>query len=261
MRNRKIMFGRYRANLKWIAVAFVLLLALGPMTVAQSSKVLTLEEAVDFALTHYPAVRASLERVTAAQAGVGLARTAYLPRADMVWQTNRATDNNITGLVLPQSIIAPISGPVPATPSNRSAWGSAAGLLFSWEPFDFGYRGAKVDAARAGRDRATGEASLTRLDVAVATVNSYLTVVAAQRTVRAAKADVERRQTFHNAVHVLVDNKLRAGADGSRADAELARARVNLARAQQQEKISKAALADILGLPEVSGGVTEGPVL
>jgi MFS family permease len=70
----------------------------------------------------------------------------------MVWQANRATDNNITGLVLPQSIIAPISGPVPTRTSNRSAWGSAAGLLFSWEPFDFGYRGARVGAARAARD-------------------------------------------------------------------------------------------------------------
>src|ERR1700674_4947529 len=205
MRNRKIAFSRYCAGLNLIVVAFVLLLALEPMAVAQSPKVLTLEEAVDFALKNYPAVRASLERVTAAQAGVGLARTNYLPRADMIWQTNRATDNNITGLLLPQSIIAPISGPVPAAASNRSAWGSAAGLLFSWEPFDFGYRGAKVDAARAGRDRATAEASLTRLDVAVATVNAYLTILAAQRTVHAAEADVQRRDTFDKAIRVLVD--------------------------------------------------------
>src|ERR1700688_3206096 len=248
-----------------MTITLVVLISLGQTRPAQSSedqkKRLTLEEAVAFALKNYPAVRAALERVTAAQAGGGLARTKYLPRADMVWQTNRATDNNITGLVLPQSIIAPISGPVPIGTSNRGAWGSAAGILVSWGPFDFGYRGAKVDAARAGRDRATAEASLTRLDVAVATVNAYLTVVAAQRTVRAAEADVERRETFHKAVRVLVDNKLRAGADGSRADAELARARVNLARAQQQEKISKAALADILGLPDVSVEVTEGPLL
>ena len=259
------MLENHRAGLSWIGIILVLLLSLGRTTRAQSlsneKKVLTLEEAVDFALRNYPAVRAALERAKAAQGGVGLARTSYLPRADMVWQTNRATDNNITGLLLPQSIIAPISGPVPVATSIGSAWGSAAGLLFSWEPVDFGYRGAKVDAARAGRDRATAEASLTRLDVAVATVNSYLTVVAAQRTVRAAEADVERRETFHKAVRVLVDNKLRAGADGSRADAELARARVNLARAQQQEKISKAALADILGLPDVSVEVTEGPLL
>ncbi len=60
MRNTRMMFGRYGANLKWIAVVFVLVVAFGPMAVAQSSKVLTLEEAVDFALKNYPAVRASL---------------------------------------------------------------------------------------------------------------------------------------------------------------------------------------------------------
>src|SRR5712672_613322 len=257
MRNGKIVFSKYRTELKWIALALVLLLVLGPMAVAQSSKVLTLEEAVDFALKNYPAVRASLERVNAAQAGVGLARTNYLPRADMLWQANRATDNNITGLLLPQSVIPPITGAVTLSPSNQSAWGSAAGLLFSWEPFDFGYRGAKVGAARAIRNRVAAESSSTRLDVAVATVNAYLTVLAAEQTVHAAQADVERRETFNKAVRVLVDNQLRAGADASRANAELARAKVNLARAQQQEKISEAALTDILGLPDTSVGLTD----
>src|SRR5467141_1098066 len=237
-----------------MAIAAIFSLALCKPALAQTpsaepvKKVLTLEQAVDFALKNYPAVRASLERVSAAQAGVGLARTSYLPRADMLWQTNRATDNNITGLLLPQSVIAPITGAVTLSPSNQSAWGSAAGLLFSWEPFDFGYRAAKVDAARGVRNRANAESSLTRLDVAVATVNAYLTVLAAEQTVHAAQADIDRRGTFNKAVRVLVDNQLRAGADASRADAELARAKVNLARAEQQEQISKAALADILGI-------------
>src|SRR6266481_4223836 len=93
----------------------------------QKTKVFTLEEAVEFALKNYPAVRASLERVRAAQAGVGFARTSYLPRTDLLWQSNRATDNNITGLTIPNSVIAPITGPVPASPSNRSASGSESG--------------------------------------------------------------------------------------------------------------------------------------
>jgi outer membrane protein len=41
----------------------------------------------------------------------------------------------------------------------------------------------------------------------------------------------------------------------------LARARVNLARAQQQETISRAALADILGLADISVEVVEGSLL
>jgi hypothetical protein len=73
---------------------------------------------------------------------------------------------------------------------------------------DFGYRGAKVDAARAVQNRVAAEASLTRLDVTVATVNAYLTLLAAEQTVRAAQADVERRETFTKSVHVLVGNHI-----------------------------------------------------
>ena len=247
------MFAHHREYWK-TGLSVVLLLAIGTTLSAQTdpqkTKVFTLEEAVEFALKNYPAVRASLERVRAAQAGVGVARTSYLPHTDLLWQSNRATDNNITGLTIPNSVIAPITGPVPPSTSNRSAWGSASGLLFSWEPLDFGYRGARVDAARAVQNRAAAEASLTRLDVSVATVNAYLTLVAAEQTVRAAQADVERRETFAKSVHVLVDNQLRAGADASRADAELARARVNLARAQQQAATSRAQLADFLGIAD-----------
>lgn len=64
------------------AVIFKIVLAgLGRITLAQSTeemkRVFTLEEAVNFALKNYPAVRASLERVAAAQAGVSLTRTSY----------------------------------------------------------------------------------------------------------------------------------------------------------------------------------------
>ena len=156
----------------------VLLLISCQSALAQSNdgktKAFTLEEAVNFALKNYPAVRASIEQLSAARAGVGLAKTSYLPRADMLWQSNRATRNNITGLLLPQSVISPISGPVLPFTSNDSVWGSAAGLLVSWEPFDFGRRGATVNAARAGQNVANSELSVTRLDVAVAVTNAFL---------------------------------------------------------------------------------------
>lgn len=257
-------------KVRWRAFGFVLLLLIvwvtgerqaSAQSAEQKAKTFTLEEAVDFALKNYPAVRASLERVRSTQAGVGVARTAYLPRTDIMWQTNRATDNNVTGLLFPNSVTAPITGPVILSPSNQSAWGSAGGLLFSWQPLDFGYRGAEVDAARAVQNRAAAESSLTRLDVTVATVNAYLTLLAAEQTVRAAQADVERRETFNKSVHVLVDNQLRAGADASRADAELARARVNVARAEQQAETSRAALANILGIADRSVEVQEGVLL
>src|SRR5258708_25163929 len=109
MRNGKIVFCKYHTELKWIALALVLLLALGPMAVAQSPKVLTLEEAVGFALKNYPAVRASLERGRAAQAGICLAPTSLFPPPDQLWPNDRAPDNKNTGLRLPPAVLSPLS--------------------------------------------------------------------------------------------------------------------------------------------------------
>jgi outer membrane protein TolC len=223
--------------------------------------VLSLEDAVNYALEHYAAVRASLEQASAARAGVALAKTSYLPRADMLWQGNRATRNNIFGQLLPNPVISPISGPVLSTASNDSVWGSAAGLLFNWEPIDFGRRGATVNAARAGQSLANSEVSVTRLDVAVAAANAFFTLAAAQQRVMAARANLERRQVFANSVHVLVTNELRPGADASRADAELAIARTQLIQAEQAQAVGRAVLADLLVIPEDAVNIDPGSVL
>src|SRR5215467_14722290 len=112
---------------------------------------LTIAQAVDAALRTYPSIQVSQEQINAAAAGIQLARTAYLPRADALAQVNRATRNNVFGLLLPQSLIPSMSGPVLGTNNLGTAWGSAVGALVTWEPFDFGARKASVAAATATR--------------------------------------------------------------------------------------------------------------
>ncbi len=226
-----------------------------------AEKTFTLEQAIDFALKNYPAVRAALEQVGAARGGVELARTSYLPRTDLLWQSTRATRNNIFGLLLPQAVVPPISGPVLASTSNGSAWGSAAGLLFSWEPFDFGYRRAGVNAARATENRTSAEVGLTQLDVAVAVTDAFTGLLAAHERTRAAEADVERRRIFVESVEVLVKNELRPGADASRAEAELAAARIQLVQAEESEQVARVTLAQVLGIAGTEVQANPGPLL
>jgi outer membrane protein TolC len=233
----------------WLGiVVFGEAVGLGQGSVKPPENPLTLDQAVDFALANYPAVRASIERSLASKEGVSLSRTTYLPRTDLLWQSNRATRNNIFGLVLPQSVVPPISGPVLSSTSDRGVWGSAAGILVSWEPFDFGYRGANVDVAKATDNRAKAELSLTKLDVAGAVGDAFLRLAAAQQQVKAAEADVDRRQVLAASVHVLVKEELRPGADASRSDAELAAAKIQLIRSQQVERESEATFSELLGI-------------
>jgi outer membrane protein TolC len=59
-------------------------------------RTLNFEGAVELALKNYPAIRAAHARRRAAEAGVDLARTNYLPRDDMIRGQNHATRNNVS---------------------------------------------------------------------------------------------------------------------------------------------------------------------
>lgn len=242
----------------------LILLSLFPLVgLAQDSQTqaLTLEQAVELAQKNYPAIRAARAQSQSAEAGIELARTSFLPRADLLWQQNRATRNNVFGLLLPQSTLPSISGPQLDNTTQESAWGSAAGLLFSWEPFDFGLRKAGVDLAKAQSNQASAYETLTRLDVSVAAADAFLTLLAAEQTVRAAQANVERAETLAKTVGVLVTNQLRPGIDSSRAEAELAAAKNQLILAEQSAELARANLAEAIGMGGSQMTITAGPLL
>jgi outer membrane protein len=215
-----------------------------------STQTFTLGQALHYALEHYPTVRAALEQITVASANVSVARGGYLPRFEAVWQTNRATANNIFGQLLPQSVIPAISGPVVPSAFSDSVWGSAVGGLLSWEPFDFGLRGAAVREAEASVTRARADESVTRLSVQHAVGVAFLNAVAAQQALTAAEADVQRRDVLARAAQTLADNQLRPGAEASRANAERAAAQTRAIQARQGLAIAQATLAHVLGVPD-----------
>lgn len=223
-------------------------------------KALTLEDALNYALQHYPAIRASLERVNSARAGVTLARTQYLPSLNGVYQDSRATQNQVDGIWLPTSINPAVEGPV-GSASGQSYWGSQTAALFSWEPVDFGLRGSVVGQARSVQEKSNADLAITRLEVSTAVANYFFDSLAAHQAVIAAQANVERWQVFNTAVHTLVDNSLRPGADASRADAQLALAKTQLYKAQQAEQAALAMLAALMGTAGTELNLDAGQLL
>ena len=209
---------------------------------------LRLPEAVKQATAKYPSVQVSLDQVAEAAAGVNLARLAYLPRAEMLGQVNRATTNNVFGLLLPQTVVSPISGPLlPTGASFTNVWGTAVGLMINWEPFDFGRREAEVAVAAAGKTRAEAAVARTELEVATATADAYLTALAAEQTVLSARAAVTRSQEFARLTEALVKADLRPGADLSRIQSEVLLAQAQVVRAEQSAATARATLAQFAG--------------
>jgi outer membrane protein len=221
----------------------------------------TLSQAVENAVKNYPSIRVSQEQMNAAAAAIELARTAYLPKLDGLAQVNRATRNNVFGLLLPQNVIPSMSGPVIGSNNFGSVWGNAIGGLVTWEPFDFGLRAANVAVANAARAQSEAAVKRTQFEVAVAAADAYLTLVATQETMRAAQAGVDRAEVVVKSITAQVDAQLRPGADQSRAEAEVAAARTQLIQAQQAIEISRATLSQFTGADPSQISPTSGSLV
>jgi outer membrane protein len=207
----------------------------------------TLPEVVRRAGQRNPGVTAAFEQAAAAASGVRLARTAWLPQGDVLGQLNGATRNNVFGMLLPQRVIAPISGPPVAESSASMVFGTAAGVLVSWEPFDLGQRAAHLAAADAERRRAERSFARRRFEVEAAAADTYFSVVAADQLVAAARAGLERAKALELVATKLAETGLKPGADAARARAERAAAEAAVIHAEQAARVARAALTGITG--------------
>ena len=238
-----------------IGALFLAVLAAYPESSAQAfepagQNAMTLEQVIARAKVRYPRIVAAQAQQRAAQGAIGVAKNAYLPRTDLLWQTNRATANNVLGLLLPQATIPSVTGTVLPADVTRSAWNSAGGALLSWQPFDFGARRAKVQAAQNGNEAAKQAVALTSLEVTANAGSAFFDLAAARQLVTVSAANVKRLEAFQQAVHVLVENTLRPGADASQADAQLAIARNQLIQARTQVSLRRSTLAQYIQTPQ-----------
>ena len=190
---------------------------------------------------------AARAELSASDETLSLAKKAYLPSADLYLQWNRATRNNVFGLLFPSVGVPSISGPVLDEATSQGTFGSVAAALVRWEAFDFGSRAAGVREAEALRRRAAAGMRMTELEVSLGTMDTFLGVAAADSAVRASAAAVARMEVFTEAISALVANELRPGADLSLARAELARARSELIRAEGLREGARVSLAEWLG--------------
>ena len=219
------------------------------LVLSASAQPLTISQAVQQAIEQYPSTRVNEEQIKAAAAGINLARLAYLPKADAIAQMNRATRNNIYGMLLQQQVISPISGPPLDANAGTNVWGTAIGFLISWEPFDFGLRRATIAVNETAERRAQASLKRTRFEVAAMTADAYLTVLAAEQALSAAKAGRDRIATIEPVVQSLVDSGLRPGVDISRTNAERATMDSQVIQADGALQIARASLSQLLNIP------------
>src|ERR1019366_5505995 len=114
---------------------------------------MTLQQAVQFALAHHPAVTSATARIDGARASRDVAAAGRLPSLDAEGLLSGATGNVVAGSFLPLAGVPGSSGPVGSTGLGGGAWTTTAALV-STVPLTGFVRATRLTSARAASERA-----------------------------------------------------------------------------------------------------------
>ena len=209
---------------------------------------LTLPEATALALRQQPTLRSAQGSLTAAQARVPQARSAYFPRFDLQTglQTSEVKSDTTNNRTRSESTFANVQG---------------RQLIY-----DFGKTAALVDEAKAGSRVASGELERVR-DLVVQNVRqAYFNLLQARRLVAVADAALARSELNLRSARGFFDVGTKPKSDVTRAEVEVANARVDVIRARNLVRFTETSLANALGLEatvpiEIDDILTYEPVM
>lgn len=209
---------------------------------------LTLFGTVQLTERNYPQLLQQQAEVRAAQKNVTLQKIKeYNPNSLMSYQDVVASHNRLTQTLFSSPSLPTTPGPGPETVTMHPKAFSAAGFIIDWAPIDFGLHKARIDFSKAEYKYSQANYSLTLLDASVEASNRFLDTLVMQEQVNVAIANVQRFSDFSLVVHAQVGAGLKAAADASLADSQLANARNDLIRARLNYDLARASLGYITG--------------
>ena len=221
-----------------------LILACAPMAKAQNSS-LSLKEAIQLAEKNYPLLKAKLLEVEAAKQNVTLTKHTTRPTLDVSYQADLATYNNITGLYNPQGILA-ISGPPSLSNNFAPVLGSAAALLFNWQPITFGRLESQMKIAQSSVEIKIAESKNEIFQHQIKVVSAYLDLSLAQETLILNQQNLQRTLSNLKQSKALVAAGLRPAVDTALFGSEISAAKIEILRTRQYLQNQKLVLSELL---------------
>ncbi|MGH9318618.1 MAG: TolC family protein [Vicinamibacteria bacterium] len=215
-------------------------MSLCPMAIAAQER-LTLLEAVNRSLSHYPSLRASLAQVDAAAAAVDEAEAARFPTVSVGGSLTRYQE---------PTIVHPIHAFTPdlVPPFDRTLFQLLADLDYSL--FDGGARRSRIDESRA---RARGQESSfadVRQRLLSQVVQEYLRALSRSSTLSAQDRSIDALELELSRVKQLFDVGRAATVDVLRVEAAIAASRAERVRVLSSLKLAERNLARLIGADE-----------
>ncbi len=221
-------------------LALPVLCALGALGLAAAEPALSLDDCLALAATGQPALAAAQAGVNAAAGAVGEARAPNRPQVDLSagyhrWQKRAFLPS---GLSLPGRAVPDLIGPL-------NDW--TGGVTGRYTLFDFGERGANLEAALARRAAAEAEADTTRADVRWTVQAAFFGLAAAQELAAVAAQNLARTERHLRMVEARRQAGAVSPADVLRLEAEVAAARLQVISAQSQVRVAGGRLNTTMG--------------
>lgn len=211
---------------------------------------LTLPKALELARTNYPSLRGKQASIRAVEADAQALNLALLPQAGIQAQTLNATSNQVRGAYVSNGgLLLPISGVRTDGFRNQAAWTSGASMVVDWEAVTFGRRQARRDQARLTVEQAQADYEGELFTHQVRVCDAYLLALNAQKSVVLQTANLQRTQELQRIIRASTEGGLRPGIDSSVANAEAARARLQVLESRQLAQQQVLRLTELIGQP------------
>ncbi len=231
-------------------------------TAAPAMRAMSLPEALAYARTHQPAVRAAAARIAAQAARAKIPSAEWAPTLGATAQLFAATANNTTGTyVNARDMDIPRIGATRATGTGTLTPypSTLVGLGFKQELFDFGRIAAQSAAEDAATDVEQQRARAVTLDVTFDIEEAYFAVFAAKAVLKASQDAYDRSLVHRDLARAGVGSGLRSPIELTRAEAELANFDIGRIRAQGGVSVAQAVFAVNVGVPDAALDVSDTP--
>jgi len=211
------------------------------------AQMMSMEEAINATLAHYPTLDAQQSALEAARTNAQIIKDNRLPNVRLHDQVNMGTANGLSGSYFSLGLIVPTAGARRPENSSELASGNIALATADWEVYNFGRFKAEDQLARA--DIAIGESALEREQFRIrqTVISTYLDLLWLRQTLKIEQRNLARVDTVRKVITNLVQNGIRPGLDSSLASVEYSRAKLNYFQMQEQLQRAFIQLATLTG--------------
>ena len=197
--------------------------------------VLSLQECIDIALKNHPDIKGAFHTVRIGESRIGQAQSDYYPQIESQSSYNRSGSS--------------YSGRPDTSPSNQYS----SSINLRQNIYDFGRRSVRNQIAGLNRDSFQEDLQEISAIVILRVKQAYYSVLQAIENTAVANKSVDQFQTHLELANAFFEVGLKPKFDVTKAEVDLSNAKLDLIRAENTLRITKATLNNAMGMPGAPG--------